>query len=615
MIIVQLLALYLGGTPLFGQVGGTNLLTRGPGAEAAALAGAIAPTVQDPTALYWNPAGLASAGGMVTGEHLFLFDGARYDFVGLSVPSKLGTFGLGALQLNRDGIVARSAIDDTGASVSNTQTAYLAGFGRGLGEHWAVGATANILDFSVAGHKDKGWGLDAGTQASYPQDDFIGLKRVAWSFGAAIKNLVQPKITLMADPETVPRELRGGAGISFQTASRASATGTVSHDRATALVSLRRASGDPALYPGLGLSYSYEKVLIFRLGFDGDLSAGFGFHTMDDKFILDYAMENKPLSLNHRFTISYRFIPALSKSQEVFREEIDDEYARAKGQAESLAQESYASGLAMFKAQQYRESLEPLRLAALLAPDHKDLAQAYRRSQEAYRRDRIRRIYDEDFMAPGNERKAYDSIGELLDLGADDGAKLAEVASKLPGRILPDDYARLSQEAFEQRSLKARRLLAAAHIAQSLDVVGALDVLKSSSAAPAAEALRQEITSKGRAIREEFEALYAVNDGRPGAGLVRAALAVKRAFPADAALVEKAKGTLSGFQRNNPLTIKERFYLRKLYYLAAMRYVKRGPESLSTAAGLLAEILRRDPADEDADALSDAIALEGLAGQ
>src|SRR5687767_13829257 len=121
-LLLQLLAFYAGGVPACAETAGaTQLLTRGPGAEAAALAGAIAPTVDDPTSLYWNPAGLARSGGAVTGEHLFLFGGARYDFVGLSVPSRLGTFGLGALQLNRGNIVARGAIDDPGASVSNTQ--------------------------------------------------------------------------------------------------------------------------------------------------------------------------------------------------------------------------------------------------------------------------------------------------------------------------------------------------------------------------------------------------------------------------------------------------------------------------------------------------------------
>src|ERR1035437_3086293 len=151
-LLLRLLVLYLGGTPLYAQtVGATSLLTRGPGAEAAALSGAVVPTVADPTSLYWNPAGLANAGGAVTGEHLFLYDGARYDFVGLSVPSKVGTFGLGALQLNRSNIVARNAIDDPGNLVSNTQSDYMLGLGHSFGEHFTAGAAANVLDFNEAG--------------------------------------------------------------------------------------------------------------------------------------------------------------------------------------------------------------------------------------------------------------------------------------------------------------------------------------------------------------------------------------------------------------------------------------------------------------------------------
>src|SRR5208282_3773346 len=115
LILARFLALYLGGLPAYCQTtGATELLSQGPGAEAAALAGTVVSTVHDPTALFWNPAGLAAAGGTVSGEHHFLFDGARYDFLGLSVPSKIGTFGLGALQLNRGDIIARTAIDDPG---------------------------------------------------------------------------------------------------------------------------------------------------------------------------------------------------------------------------------------------------------------------------------------------------------------------------------------------------------------------------------------------------------------------------------------------------------------------------------------------------------------------
>ena len=70
---------------------------------------------------------------------------------------------------------------------------------------------------------------------------------------------------------------------------------------------------------------------------------------------------------------------------------------------------------------------------------------------------------------------------------------------------------------------------------------------------------------------------------------------------------------LARYRAENRLTIKERYYLRKIYSLAAMHYAKKGDiEELRRAGDLLEDILRRDPADEAADTLLDTMAKDGL---
>jgi hypothetical protein len=611
---VKLLALYLGTSPVCAQtVGATQLLTRGPGAEAAALAGGMVSIVHDPTALYWNPAGLASAGGMVSGEHLFLYDGARYDFLGLSVPSGLGTFGLGALQLDRGGIIARSAIDDPGSTVSNTQSIYLLGLGRALNEHWSVGSTLNVLDFNLAGYKDKGWGLDAGVQGAYPQEEFWGLKRLVWSFGAAVRNLIEPKITLMSDTEAFPRELRGGVGLSFQAASRASASGVVAHDRALVLLSARKVSGDGALNPGLGFAYDYQNLLVFRLGFDGDLSAGVGFHTPDGKFILDYAMENKPLALNHRFTLSYRFLAPKTKPRETYAEEIDDGYAQAKSQAEALAHDNVATGEKHFKDQEYHEALAAFNLATLLSPDDKGIALAYRRAQEAFRRQEIHRLSTDATLDPatGQEEQAYLDLAKLLDLGADGRETLQRRLANIALRIPEEQRLRLSRQVVDRRLDAARRLVALGAISEARQLEDTAAVFASSEAAAGLAQLREETSAKEAALRKAFAA--ASSEDWPGMTLARTALALRRALPDDGPLAETVTAALARYRAAYPLSMKERFYLRKLYYLAALRRARNVGDDAIESRTYLAEIQRRDPADEDADTLLDAMALEGLA--
>jgi len=620
-LFLRLLAIYIGATPLYAQsVVGANsaqLLSQGPGAEAAALGGTVVSTVHDPTALYWNPAGLTEAGGTVAGEHLFLFGGARYDFVGLSVQSQVGSFGVGAVQLNQGNIVARTTIDDPGTDVSNTQSVYMAGYAHTLGEHWSAGVTGNVLDYNVAGYSAKGWGVDVGTQGHYASDDFLGLPRVVWSLGASVKNLIQPQVTLMDTAEDYPRELRAGAAMSFETAARPQSSGVIEHDRASLLFSVHQVAGDPGLNPAIGMAYDYLGVLVFRLGYNGNLSGGMGFHTFDDTFSLDYSMENDPLTLNYRFTISYRFDKPARKPQEKFREIIDDEYAQAKAQAESLAKENYAAGQTFFRDQKFHEAEGSFQLASLLTPEDKSMSEAYRRAHEAFRVQETHRLSDSflDHPAPGEEDRAYFGIPERLGLNVS-GDDRSALARKLPAaaqRLAPERAAQLYREVVDTSTATARQLLAAGHAAAAGQVADMLSVIVSSQDALAVAMLAQDAASQANAVRKDFEDLSAQQVGHADARLARAALAFLRAFPDDAANAARARAALEVYRDEHPLTIKERFYILKLYYLAAAVYARRTDRDLQNAGRYLSEVLTRDPANEDADTLWYAMVQDGLA--
>ncbi|UPT74991.1 MAG: hypothetical protein M0D55_04560 [Elusimicrobiota bacterium] len=58
-ILFNFLMLYLGARPLYAA---PTILSQSPGAQGAALGRAAVAVIQDPTALHWNPAGLAGAG-------------------------------------------------------------------------------------------------------------------------------------------------------------------------------------------------------------------------------------------------------------------------------------------------------------------------------------------------------------------------------------------------------------------------------------------------------------------------------------------------------------------------------------------------------------------------
>lgn len=607
-IIPTLLAICLGGARASAQtVGATNLLTRGPGAEAAALGSTVLSTIHDPTALYWNPAGLTYAGGAITGEHLFLFDGARYDFIGLSVPSSIGTLGLGALQLDRGNIVARTAIDDPGTTVSNSQTDFLVGFARRLGEHFSAGGTANILDFNLAGDRAVALGVDVGGQGGYPGENLGALTQPFWSMGAVVKNLLPPSIRLVEDRETLPREFRGGLSLSFDAFSRAAwDTGLIQSDRGALSMSIRRVSGDPATYLGMGASYTFANRLVIRLGYDNGLSGGFGLKTSDGRFALDYSIENRTLNLNNRFTMTYAFSEPRITPQAA-SEEVDEDYAKALTRAQALSQENFLKGQQLFKGSHYEDAVEPLRLAALLDPDSREKARTYQRAREVGRRERTRLLSDalDADVAPGHEAQALQDAAAMLDLNPANRKKVSEILQKLPGRMADADFLAGAKRILEDRRERILTLSAKGFTTEALALVDNLVLSQSSGTAEEVNGLRSHIITEGGARRETLAARYAQaeSSGDPAAAL-RAAVALARAYPEEKAIFRQLGKTRADALKKVSMTLKQRLYVRRLYFLAAIRFAN---QDLSGCRDLLDELLRQDAADDNATILEDAL--------
>lgn len=559
-LLIRLLALYLGGLPLYaGTTGATHLLTRGPGAAPAALGNAVLPVVADPTALYWNPAGLASAGGAVTGEHLFLYDGARYNFVGLSLPSRLGHLGLGVLQLHRGGITARRSISDPGIEVSNTQSDYLLGFARPLGSRWSLGSTLNLLDFNLAGYRDLGVGADLGVQGSLPRADGRTLRRPVWRFGGVLKNLLEPGIRLKDEDESLPRELRLALGLGFDGLSRFSfRSGEIHRDRVQVLASARRLFGEPELHLSLGLSYELHDLLTFRLGFEDNLVAGMGLTTGDRRFVIDYAVESRPLSKNHRFTLSYRFAEPKESARPAAVER-DDGYASARRRAAALSDEHYARGKAAFADLRFRDCLEDLELAALLLPDDPERRSFYERAREVERRARR--------------------------------------------QSLPE----ASEAEFHELHSRAMRLAERCRYAQALELAADAELVRSSTSS--ARALSGWISRMSAETRAELLGVVHGAGETPTQEALLAAEELLRGFPDDAEARQAAQALRARGLKGARLDARERLYLRKLYYLAAAKFVRR---EYPAASDLLHEVLRRAPADEFAAGLRDAMLDRGL---
>ncbi|MDX6769083.1 MAG: PorV/PorQ family protein [Elusimicrobiota bacterium] len=608
-LLFKFLMLYLGARPLYAA---PTILSQSPGAQGAAFGRAFVSVVQDPTALHWNPAGLAGAGGAVIGEHQFLYDGARYDYIGLSVPSRMGTFGMGALQLYRGGITARAAIDDPGYQVTASQSDYRAGFARRFGDRWAAGGAVNMVSSNLAGYKDRGFGADAGARYEASSDDVWLMGRPSWSAGAVIKNLLAPRLKLDSDPEILPRELRGGLSVSFDGFSRVSLNaGSIRKDRAMLGMGLSKLVGDTELRLGLGASYTLQDVLTLRLGLDDGFALGVGFKTADGRFGVDYALEDRPLAKNHRFTLTYRFLKAAIVPAAPAAEIQDEEYARAKGRSEALGGEAFAHGQELFKAQRYEEAVESLAAAALLKPEDRETRELHRRSVEVRQREDIRQLrgqLDQQASA-GDAAGAYRTLAKLLRYKTADQEYLLHLARHM-AEIDAASREAVSSEIVAAGAEDVRSALSRGLDAQAIADAAWLDsVAASTQAAAAARELGVETARSSKEHRKRIEGVIARarKDGQHGRALL-AAFSLVRSYPDDASAARALDAARRDYAATLRLTDKDRIYVRKLYYLAAVAWTKKDAER---ARDLLDELRRRDATDADAAALMDAMVRAG----
>ncbi len=104
-MVLILLVLILVPVTSYGQdgQGGTesNLSILGYGARAMGMGKAFTALADDPTAVYWNPAGLEFINQQsLTLFHTTLWEGTNYDFLGYAHPTlNFGTFGFGIARI------------------------------------------------------------------------------------------------------------------------------------------------------------------------------------------------------------------------------------------------------------------------------------------------------------------------------------------------------------------------------------------------------------------------------------------------------------------------------------------------------------------------------------
>ncbi len=256
------------------------------GARAAGMGGAMAGLADDVTAIFYNPAGLATQNPIQIGlQHVILFEETMFDFLGFSMPiESFGSVGVGLVLLNSGGFDVRD-IDYNPISISNSvnQGAFLLSYARDVMTTVAVGANVKVVYEDIFGHSGAGVGIDVGG-LYMPIPEF--------QVGVFINNALAP--------EVLGDTYFGGATLGL--------AGKLFGEAVLVDADVSKSFGNQGIKWKAGAQVDvYEGMAFVRGGVDDELrvTAGAGAKYMN--ITLDYAASIEALGLAHKISAGYSF--------------------------------------------------------------------------------------------------------------------------------------------------------------------------------------------------------------------------------------------------------------------------------------------------------------------
>ncbi len=153
------------------------------GARATGMGNAIAASVDDATAMYWNPAGLGRMDkAAFAAEHASWLAGINFNYAAVALPTRLGTFGMAVTSLRTPDmrVTTVAAQEGTGESFNAASYALAASWGKALTDRFTFGATGKLVNERIWHSSASGLALDVGTVFVTP---FRGMR-----LGASIAN-------------------------------------------------------------------------------------------------------------------------------------------------------------------------------------------------------------------------------------------------------------------------------------------------------------------------------------------------------------------------------------------------------------------------------------------
>ena len=281
--IVLALSLALLGAPLAPRSAqaaageaGFAFLKLGVGARPMGMGSAYVALADDPTAVYWNPAGLGGAeGAQVSVMHNEWIQDFRQEFAAVSRSIGSGTLGFGISGFYTSEFEKR---DDVGNLIGHFGFNDLAVTGA-YAHRFPHQATGGVAVKFIREMIDQ----DNATAVAFDLGGRIALGQSGVSLGAAVQNL-GADAKFISESFPLPRTIRGGAAISRAIPSL-EGKGTLSAE-------VRKARGDDSRFH-VGGEFEFKERVALRagakFGYD-DESLSFGLGLIQRRFHFDYAL-------------------------------------------------------------------------------------------------------------------------------------------------------------------------------------------------------------------------------------------------------------------------------------------------------------------------------------
>ncbi len=255
---------------------GFAFLKLGVGARPMGMGSAYVALANDPTAVYWNPAGLGGAeGSQVTVMHNEWIQDFRQEFAAVSRSVGAGTFGLGISGFYTSELESRDDVGNLTGHFGFNDLAITGAYAHRFAQHATGGIAVKFIREMIDQENATAVAFDLGGR--------VALGSSGLALGAALQNL-GGDATFRTVSFPLPRTIRAGAALT-RAIPGLSGKGVLSAE-------VRNARGDDTRV-NVGGEFEYKERIALRagakFGYD-DQKMSFGVGLIQRRFSFDYAL-------------------------------------------------------------------------------------------------------------------------------------------------------------------------------------------------------------------------------------------------------------------------------------------------------------------------------------